>query len=394
MDGDVVLVDGARTAIGSFGGGLANVPAATLGARVGRAALERARIADDQVDEVIFGCVGQVGRDAYLARAVGMQVGLPVEIPAVTVNRLCGSGLQAINSAVQTIRSGDAEVVLAGGTENMSSFPFLSHSQRWGSRLGHAEMEDALLRALHDPFTETHMGVTAENIAERWGISRAEQDEFALESQQRTGRAVADGRFTDQIVGVEVKAKGGVRVVDKDEHPRPETTLERLSTLSAAFQKGGTVTAGNASGINDGAAAVLVASAARAAALGLKPKLRVVAHAVAGVEPEIMGMGPVPAVRKALGKAGLTVDDLDVIELNEAFAAQALACIRELHLDMSRVNVNGGAIALGHPVGATGCVLTVKLMHEMMRREARYGMVTACIGGGQGIATIFERIEG
>jgi acetyl-CoA C-acetyltransferase len=311
----------------------------------------------------------------------------------MTVNRLCGSGLQAINSAAQSIGAGDSDIVLAGGTESKSRVPFVSHSQRWGSRLGHAEMEDALLRALHDPFTNQHMGVTAENVAERWGVSRAEQDEFALESQRRTATAMDGGRFKDQIVNVSVKARGGSRVVDTDEHPRPDTSLERLASLAPAFQEGGTVTAGNASGINVGAAAVVLASAERARALGLTPRMRVVAYAVAGVEPEVMGIGPVPAVKKVLQKAGLSVEDIDVIELNEAFAAQALACMHELGLDPARVNVNGGAIALGHPVGATGCVLTVKLMYELERQNARYGMVTACIGGGQGIATVFENLQ-
>ncbi|OGO54674.1 MAG: acetyl-CoA acetyltransferase [Chloroflexi bacterium RBG_16_69_14] len=392
---EIVIVGAARTPIGSFGKAFAGVPAAELGIAAARAAMERAGIRPGDLDAATIGTVGQFGRDAYIARAVSLGAGLPVEAPALAVNRLCGSGLQAIISAAGAIRIGDAQAVLAVGTENMSRYPYFSFGARWGSRLGDSELVDGLLVALSDPFTDSHMGTTAETVAGRWTVSREDQDAFALVSQQRAAAAIAAGRFADEIVPVSVPGKGGqARVVDADEHPRPGATAEALAALKPAFREGGSVTAGNSSGIADGAAAVIVATPARAAALGLQARARLVAHAVVGVPPEIMGIGPIPAVRKVLKRAGLTLDEIDLIELNEAFAAQAVACIRELGMDPERVNVNGGAIALGHPIGATGCIMTVKLIGEMERRGSRYGLVTACIGGGQGIAAIFERVSG
>jgi len=376
---EIVIVGAARTPIGAFGKAFAGVSSEDLGVAAARAAIERARIHADQVDAATIGCVGQFGRDAYIARAVSLGAGLPVEAPALTVNRLCGSGLQAIISAAGAIRIGDAETVLAVGTENMSRYPYFSFGTRWGSRLGDADLVDGLLMVLSDPFTDSHMGTTAEAVAERWSVSREDQDAFALLSQQRAAAAMAAGRFADEIVPVTVPSRGGQTVVvDSDEHPRPGTTAEALAALKPAFREGGSVTAGNASGLADGAAAVVVTTPARAKALGLRARARLVAHAVVGVPPEIMGIGPIPAVRKVLERAGMTLDEIDLIELNEAFAAQSIACIRELRMDPDRINVNGGAIALGHPIGATGCILTVKLVHEMERRGSRFGIVTAC----------------
>ncbi|HEY8496642.1 MAG TPA: thiolase family protein [Limnochordales bacterium] len=390
MGTEVVLVDGVRTAIGRFGGALSPLSASDLGAAVIGEVLRRTGVSGADVDEVILGCVGQIAEDAYIARAAAIKAGVPKEVPAFTVNRLCSSGLQAIVSASHAIRLGEADVVVAGGVESMSNVPYYLRKARFGYRLGHDTLEDGLITMLSDPFRRYHMGVTAENVAERWGIDRATQDQVALRSQQRMAAAMAAGRFRDQIVPVTVPDRKGERVVDTDEHPRPDTTLEQLAALKPAFKEGGTVTAGNSSGINDGAAAVVVMSSDKARALGLKPRLVLRAAAAAGVEPEYMGIGPVPAVRKALARAGLSLDDIDLVELNEAFAAQAEAVVRDLGLDWERVNVNGGAIAHGHPVGATGAILTVKLMYEMQRRGARYGLVTMCIGGGQGLAAVFE----
>jgi len=390
MGTEVVLVEGVRTAIGRFGGALSPLSASDLGAAVIGEVLRRTGVSGADVDEVILGCVGQIAEDAYIARAAAIKAGVPKEVPAFTVNRLCSSGLQAIVSASHAIRLGEADVVVAGGVESMSNVPYYLRKARFGYRLGHDTLEDGLITMLSDPFRRYHMGVTAENVAERWGIDRATQDQVALRSQQRMAAAMAAGRFRDQIVPVTVPDRKGERVVDTDEHPRPDTTLEQLAALKPAFKEGGTVTAGNSSGINDGAAAVLVMSSDKARALGLKPRLVLRAAAAAGVEPEYMGIGPVPAVRKALARAGLSLDDIDLVELNEAFAAQAEAVVRDLGLDWERVNVNGGAIAHGHPVGATGAILTVKLMYEMQRRGARYGLVTMCIGGGQGLAAVFE----
>lgn len=388
--GEVVLVEGVRTAIGRFGGSLKDVSASDLAAAAIGEVLRRTNVPHGLIGDVIFGCVGQVGEDAYIARTSALKAGLPKKTPAFAVNRLCASGLQSIVSAGHAIRLGEAEAVIAGGTESMSNAPYFLRQARWGHRLGHGVVEDGLLAILNDPFKKYHMGVTAENVAEKWGISRERQDEVAYESQQRMARAMEAGYFDEQIVPVTVKVGREEKQFAVDEHPRPDTTLARLAQMKPAFKDGGTVTAGNASGINDGAAAVLVTSATRAQELGLKPRLVLRAAAAAGVEPEYMGIGPVPAVRKALDKAGLSLDDIDVIELNEAFAAQAEAVVRDLDMDWDRVNVNGGAIAHGHPVGATGAILTVKLMYELERRGARFGMVTLCIGGGQGLAVIFE----
>jgi acetyl-CoA C-acetyltransferase len=387
--GPVVVVDGVRTAIGTFGGSLTDVPAATLGAVVIREALRRAGVSPEDVDEVIMGTVGQVSRDAFIARVAALEAGLPVGSTAQSVNRLCGSGLQAIVTGAQWLRLGDAEVVVAGGMENMSRLPYYVWN-RWGRRLGHGQLEDGVLSAVTDPFAGYPMGMTAEHVAERYGITRAEQDRMALDSQERARAAIAEGRFQSQIVPVEVPdGRRGTRAFATDEHPR-ETSMEQLSRLRPAFRDGGTVTAGNSSGINDGAAAVVMMTAAEAERRGLAPRGALVAYQVVGLEPEIMGYGPVRAIAGVLERAGLTLGDIDLVELNEAFAAQAAAVVRDAGLDWARTNVNGGAIALGHPIGATGAILTVKLLAELERRQGRYGLVTMCIGGGQGIAAVFE----
>lgn len=390
--GEVVLVSGARTAIGRFGGAFKDMPASDLAAVVIKAAVKRAGIKPEQVDQVILGCVGQVMEDAYIARHAAVKAGLPIEVPAYTVNRICGSGLEAINTAARWIECGDAEVVVAGGVENMSMQPYYVRYARFGYRLNHGVLEDGIQHLLGDPFSKVPMGITAENLAEKFGISREEQDEVALRSQERAARAIAEGRFKDEIVPVEVRNGRETIVVDTDEHPR-QTTREKLAALKPAFKEGGSVTAGNASGINDGAAAVVVMPRKKAEELGVKPRLRMVARAEHGVEPSIMGSGPIPAIQKVMKKAGLSVDQMDVIELNEAFASVAAACSNALRLDPEKTNPNGGAIALGHPIGATGAILTVKTMYELERRQGRYGLVSLCIGGGQGIATIFERVS-
>jgi acetyl-CoA C-acetyltransferase len=389
---EIVLVSGARSAIGRLGGGFQNLPASDLAAAVIKAAVERAGVKPDQVDQVILGCVGQVMEDAYIARHAGIKAGLPIEVPAYTVNRICGSGLEAINTAARWIECGDAEVIVAGGVENMTMMPYYVRSGRYGYRLGHGQLEDGIQHLLGDPFSKVHMGITAENLAEQFGVSREVQDEFALRSQQRAVAAIEAGKFKDEIVPIEVKVGRETKVIDTDEHPRGDTTAEALAKLRPAFKEGGVVTAGNASGINDGAAAVVVTSRRKAEELGLRPRLRLVARAEAGVEPSIMGSGPIPAVRKVLKKAGMELGQMDVVELNEAFASVAAACSQALGMDVERTNPNGGAIALGHPVGATGAILTVKLMYELERSKGRYGLVTLCIGGGQGIASIFERV--
>ena len=390
---EVVLVSGCRTAIGRLGGAFQNFSASDLGAVVIREAVSRAGVKPEQVDQVILGCVGQVMEDAYIARYAAVKADLPIEVPAYTVNRICGSGLEAINTAARWIETGDASVVVAGGTENMSMMPYYIRSARYGYRLGHGELEDGIQHLLGDPFSKAHMGVTAENLAAKFGISREEQDEIALRSQQRAGAAISEGRFKDEIVPVEIKTRKEMTIVDTDEHPRPDTAPESLAKLRPAFKEGGVVTAGNASGINDGAAAVVVMSKAKADELDIKPRLRMVARAEAGVEPAVMGMGPIPAVRKVMEKAGMQTDQMDVVELNEAFASVAAACSKVLGLDPEKTNPNGGAIALGHPIGASGAILTVKLMHELERSQGRFGLVSLCIGGGQGIATIFERVS-
>jgi acetyl-CoA C-acetyltransferase len=389
---EVVLVSGARSAIGRLGGAFQNFPASDLAAVVIKAAVERAGVKPEQVDQVILGCVGQVMEDGYIARHAAIKAGLPIEVPAYTVNRICGSGLEAINTAARWIECGDAEVVVAGGVENMTMMPYYVRNARYGYRLGHGQLEDGVQHLLGDPFSKAHMGITAENLAEKFAISREVQDEFALRSQQRAVAAIQAGKFKDEIVPIEVKVGRETKVIDTDEHPRADTTAEALAKLRPAFKEGGVVTAGNASGINDGAAAVVVTSRRKADELRLRPRLRLIARAEAGVEPSIMGSGPIPAVRKVMKKSGLDLDQMDVVELNEAFASVAAACSQELGLDVERTNPNGGAIALGHPVGATGAILAVKLMYELERRQARYGLVSLCIGGGQGIATIFERM--
>ncbi len=385
-----VIVAAKRTAIGAFGKAFKDIPTATIGATPLRAAMAEIGIAPGDVDDVIIGCVGQIGQDAYIARAVALGAGLPIETPAYTVNRLCGSGAQAIGSATQAILAGDARIVVAGGVEKMSGYPLLA-DVRWGTRLGDTALKDSLTQALSDPFSCRHMGTTAENIARRDGVSRADQDAFSVLSQQRTASAVEAGRFDEQIIPILVPGPKRTTVeVTRDEHPRPDTTLETLGRLPAVFEKDGSVTAGNAAGINDAGSATVMMAASEAQARGITPLARIVGWAVVGVEPDYMGIGPVPAVRKVLAKTDLTLDDIALFELNEAFAAQSLACIRELGLDMDKVNVNGGAIALGHPIGATGNILAVKLIYELRRRGERYGIVTACIGGGQGIAVVFE----
>jgi acetyl-CoA C-acetyltransferase len=389
---EIVLISGTRTAIGTFGGALSETPASDLAAHVFREAVSRAGIQPDQVDQVILGCVGQVAEDGYIARHAAVKGGLPIGTPAYTVNRICGSGLEAINTAARWIQTGDAEVVVAGGAENMSMMPFYLRKARYGYRYGHDRIEDGTMHLLTDPFDSILMGDTAENLAERYEVSREIQDEYSLRSQQRALQAIEAGHFKEQIAPIEVKKGRNTLVFDTDEHPR-ETSLEALAKLRTAFRDGGSVTAGNSSGINDGAAAVVVMSASKARELGLKPRLRLVARAESGVEPSLMGSGPIPAIEKVMAKANLSVADMDTIELNEAFASVAAACSTALNLPVDKTNPNGGAIALGHPVGATGAILTVKAMHELERIGGRYGLVSLCIGGGQGIATIFERVE-
>jgi acetyl-CoA C-acetyltransferase len=389
---DVVIVSGVRTAIGTLGGTLSETPASDLAAAVIREAVNRAGLTPEQVDQVILGCVGQVAEDGYIARHASIKAGMPIGAPAYTVNRICGSGLEAINTAARWLQTGDAEVVVAGGTENMSLMPYYLRKARFGYRLGDGALEDGTMDLVTDPFDNVPMGITAENLAERFEVSRSVQDEYAVRSQERARAAIDAGYFKDQIMPLEVRKGRETITFDTDEHPR-STSLEALAKLRAAFKDGGSVTAGNSSGINDGAAALVVTTASKARELGLKPRLRLVGRAEAGVEPQVMGSGPIPAIEKVLAKTGLTVDDLDVIELNEAFAAVAAACSTALDLPADKTNPNGGAVALGHPVGATGAILTVKLMHELERTGGRYGLVSLCIGGGQGIATIFERVS-
>ncbi len=393
MTDTVVIVGAARTAIGSFGGSLAGHAPSALGALVAAAALRRAKLEPGHVEHVVFGNVIPTGpQDAYLARVAAVEAGIPVAVPAMTLNRLCGSGVQAIVSAAQSIMLGDAETAVAGGAEVMSRAPHHLTVGRFGQRIGDATMHDGLTGVLTDPFGNGVMGITAENVADKYGISREDQDAFAAESQRRAAMAIAEGRFADQILTVEV-TKGRTQMpFAADEYPKPETTAESLAKLPTVFKKGGTVTAGNASGINDGAAAIALASEKRAKASGLTPLARIVGYAHAGVEPGLMGIGPIPAVRALLKRTGLSIADFDVVESNEAFAAQALAVSRELGLDPARTNPDGGAIALGHPVGATGVILTTKVLSHLRRTGGRYGLITMCIGGGQGIALALERL--
>jgi acetyl-CoA C-acetyltransferase len=390
---EVFIVGAVRTAIGTFGGSLKDVLLSSLATTVTRAVCERAGVAPREIDHVVMGnVIPTEPRDAYLGRIASINAGIPQETPAFNVNRLCGSGLQAIISAAQAIMLGDAEIAVGAGAESMSRGPYLLTSQRWGSRMGNCDVLDYMLNILHDPFDNTHMGITAENVAERYRVSREAQDQLAATSQQRAARAIAEGRFQSQIAPVEIKTRKGTVMFDTDEHVRGETTVEGLAKLKPAFKADGSVTAGNASGINDGAAAVLLASAEKMKSLNLKPLARLVAYGHAGVDPAYMGIGPVPATRLALQRACLKADDLDVIESNEAFAAQAFAVTRELNFDPAKVNPNGSGISLGHPVGATGVVLTVKAIYELQRAQKRYALATMCIGGGQGIAAIFERL--
>ena len=389
---DIVILDGCRTAIGTFGGALAGTPPTKLGGIVAREALARAGVEGGQIGHVVYGhVINTEPRDMYVSRVSAIEAGIPDTAPAMNVNRLCGSGAQAIVSVIQSLALGDAEFGLAGGVENMSRSPFIIPDQRWGAKMGDVTTRDMMLGALNCPFGTGHMGVTAENVAAEHGISRTDQDAFALESQRRAAQAISEGRFKSQIVPVEVRVKRDMVAFDTDEHPKA-TTAEALAGLKTVFQKDGTVTAGNASGINDGAAAIVLARAEAAEKAGLKPRARVLGYAHAGVRPEVMGIGPVPAVEKLLARIGLTVADFDVIESNEAFAAQALAVNKGLGLDAGRVNPNGGAIALGHPVGATGAILTVKALYELERTGGKRAIITMCIGGGQGIALAIEAL--
>ena len=392
MKKEVVIIDGARTGIGAFDGSLRDMEVTDLGAIVIEEALKRSGVEKEAVDEVIMGCVGEVAEDAFMARRSAVKAGIPVETTAYTVNRLCSSGLQAIVCGMMAISEGDAEIVVAGGGESMNNLPYYVRKARFGLRMGDSVLQDGLVTALRDPFSGVHMGITAENVAERYGITREEQDKWALRSQKLALKAQEDGVFKSEIVPIEIKRKKERFIFDKDEHIRPGTTYEKLSKLRPAFKEGGTVTAGNASGINDGAAAVVMMSADKAEKLGLKPKMRIAAQAAGGVDPSVMGIGPGPSTKKALARAGMKIEDMDTIELNEAFASQTLACIRELGMEEGRVNVHGGAIAMGHPIGGTGAILAVKLMYHMQREGLHYGMETLCIGGGQGLTVIYESI--
>ena len=389
---DIVILSGARTAIGTFGGSLAGVTPIDLGATVTKAALARAKVEGSQIGHVAFGhVINTEPRDMYLSRVAALQAGISNSAPAMNVNRLCGSGLQAIVSVAQSLMLGDAEFGIAGGAENMSRSPYIMQAQRWGQKMGDVTTLDMMLGALHCPFGTGHMGITAENIAQENGVTRADQDAFALESQNRAANAIESGRFLGQIIPVSIRVKRDTVDFITDEHPKA-TTANSLAGLRTVFQKDGTVTAGNASGINDGAAAIVLARADAADRAGLTPKFRLLGYGHAGVRPEVMGIGPVPAVKNLMAKTGLSIDEFDVVESNEAFAAQAIAVNRDLGLDPARVNPNGGAIALGHPVGATGAIIMVKLMAELERTSGKKGLATMCIGGGQGIAVAIEHI--
>ena len=391
---EVVVVGGVRTAIGGYGGALKDVPPSELAAQVVREAVKRARIDPKQVGALVLGNVIHTeAKDMYIARVACIDGGLPQETPALTVNRLCGSGLQAIISAAQSIALGDTDIAVGGGTESMSRGGYLLPSLRWGQRMNEATATDMMVGALTDPFDATHMGITAENIAAQWKITREEQDAFAVESHRRALHAIKQGYFKEQILPIELKTRKGTTLFDIDEHPRADASLEGMAKLRAVFKKDGSVTAGNASGINDGAAAVVLMEKSAAAKQGLQLMVRLVSYGMAGVDPKIMGIGPVPASKRALEKAGLKIADMDVIESNEAFAVQALAVACDLKFDPKKTNPNGGAVALGHPVGATGAILTVKALYELQRINGRYALVTMCIGGGQGIAAIFERMH-
>lgn len=390
---DVVIVAAARTAIGNFMGSLSTVPANILGAKIIQGLLGKTGITPEQIDEVILGQVLTAGTGQNPARTAALNAGLPIEVPCLNINKVCGSGLKAVHLAYQSIRDGDNRIVIAGGQESMSLSPHLLLGSRRGTTMGDAKLMDSMLNeGLHCAINHYHMGITAENIAAQWGISREEQDAFSAASQDKATAAIRDGKFKDEVVPIEIlQRKGAPIVFDTDEFPRAGTTAASLAKLRPAFKQDGSVTAGNASGINDGAAAVVVMTASAARDLGLKPLARIAAYAKAGVDPKIMGTGPIPASRACLSKAGWTVDQLDLVESNEAFAAQAISVNREMGWDTSKVNVNGGAIALGHPIGASGCRILVSLLHEMVRRDAKKGLATLCIGGGQGVALAVER---
>ncbi|WP_353189472.1 beta-ketothiolase BktB [Pandoraea pnomenusa] len=393
MQREVVIVSGVRTAIGDFGGSLKDFAPTQLGAIVAREAMSRAQVSGEDVGHVVFGNVIHTEpKDMYLARVASIEAGVSQHAPAMTVNRLCGSGLQAVVSAAQSILLGDTDVAMAGGAESMSRAPYVMPGARWGTRMGESRLVDMMLGALHDPFANIHMGVTAENIAKKWNITREDQDRLAVESHQRAARAMAAGYFADQIVPIAIKTKKGEVAFTTDEHVRADVTMDDMAKLRPVFEKDGTVTAGNASGLNDAAAALILMERAEAERRGAKPLARLVSYAHAGVDPNYMGIGPVPASRKALERAGLTVGDIDVVEANEAFAAQACAVTRDLGFDPAKVNPNGSGISLGHPIGATGALITVKALHELQRVGGRYALVTMCIGGGQGIAAVFERV--
>lgn len=389
---EVVITSAVRTAIGNYGGSISKVTPQDLGAIVIKEAMKRSEIDGRQIDDVYLGCILQAGQGQGIARQASIKAGIPVEVPATTINILCGSGLRSLSMAAQTIMTGENDIVIAGGTESMSLAPYLVEKARWGCRMGHSKLIDSMIEdALMDAFHDYHMGVTAENVAEKWNISRRQQDEFAVRSQNRAERAQKEGRFKDEIVPVEVKTRKASTLFEKDEFIREGVTIESLGKLKPAFKKDGTVTAANASGINDGAAALVVMAKEKAEELGIKPLAKMVSFATAGVDPSIMGVGPVPATRKALKRAGLKIEDIDLVEANEAFAAQSIAVARDLNFDMNKVNVNGGAIALGHPVGASGARILVTLLHEMLKRDSKRGLATLCIGGGMGTTLIVER---
>jgi acetyl-CoA C-acetyltransferase len=394
MSREVVVVSGARTAIGTYGGSLKDIPPSQLGATVVKEALNRAKVDPNQVGHLYLGNVIHTeAKDMYISRLAAVNGGLPHTTAALTVNRLCGSGLQAIVSAAQSVLLGDTDVAIGGGAESMSRGGYLDPAARWGARMGDSKQIDMMVGALTDPFDTVHMGITAENVANQWKITREQQDAYAVESQKRAAAAIAAGHFKSQIVPVELKSRKGPTFFDTDEHVKGDTTMESLAKLRAVFVKeNGTVTAGNASGINDGAAAVVLMEAGAAAKQGIKPMAKMLSYGHAGVDPKIMGIGPVPAVKKALERAGLKMSDIDVVESNEAFAAQAFAVAKDLGFDPKKTNPNGGAIALGHPIGATGAILTIKALYELQRTGGRYAVVTMCIGGGQGIAAVFERL--
>lgn len=393
MTREVVVVAGVRTAVGDFGGSLKDFSPTQLGAMVVKEVVARAGVSADRVGHVVFGhVVNSEPRDMYLSRVAAIEGGLDKSTPALTLNRLCGSGLQAIVTAAQSIMLGDADVAIGGGAESMSKAPYILPAARWGARMGDMKGIDMMVGALHDPFHVIHMGVTAENVAKEFNVSREDQDKLAVESHKRAANAIAKGYFKEQILPIEIKSKKGPVMFDTDEHVRGDATVEGMGKLKTVFQKDGTVTAGNASGLNDGAGAVLLMERGAAEKAGKKPMARLVAYANTGVEPTIMGIGPVSATKKALAKAGLKIEDMDVIEANEAFAAQACAVTKELGMDPAKVNPNGSGISIGHPIGATGAIITVKALYELQRIQGRYALVTMCIGGGQGIAAIFERM--